>query len=107
MDKNPRKVKMAAGLSLRLLHANTFAQLKKLRKLTLSKLGSQLSIINSTAFNSSSLEELAFSVAVGYHFTENNTHPRYSRSGNISPRLSGMQCIFIFWRMSVFNLSSG
>ena len=62
-----------AGLSLRLLNANTFAQLQKLRKLTLSKLGSQLSIINSTAFNSSSLEELAFSVAVGYHFTENNT----------------------------------
>jgi Leucine-rich repeat (LRR) protein len=62
-----------AGLSLRLLYANTFAQLKKLRKLTLSKLGSQLFIINSTAFNSSSLEELAFSVAVGYHFTENNT----------------------------------
>ena len=62
-----------AGLSLRLLYANTFAQLKKLRKLTLSKLGSQLSIINNTAFNSSSLEELAFSVAVGYHFTENNT----------------------------------
>jgi hypothetical protein len=46
-----------AGLSLRLLYANTFAQLQKLRKLTLSKLGSQLSIINSTAFNSSSLEE--------------------------------------------------
>jgi Leucine-rich repeat (LRR) protein len=62
-----------AGISLRLLYANTFAQLKKLRKLTLSKLGSQLFIINSTAFNSSSLEELAFSVAVGYHFTENNT----------------------------------
>jgi Leucine-rich repeat (LRR) protein len=41
--------------------------------LTLSKLGSQLFIINSTAFNSSSLEELAFSVAVGYYFTENNT----------------------------------
>jgi Leucine-rich repeat (LRR) protein len=62
-----------AGLSLRLLYANTFAQLKKLRKLTLSKLGSQLFIINSTAFNSSSLEDLAFSVAVGYHFTEKNT----------------------------------
>jgi hypothetical protein len=62
------------GLSLRLLYANTFAQLKKLRKLTLSKLGSQLSRMNSTAFNSSSLEELAFSVAVGYDFTEKNTH---------------------------------
>jgi len=63
-----------AGLSLRLLYSNTFAQLKKLRKLTLFRLGSQLSMIDSTAFNSSSLEELAFSVAVGYHFTENNTH---------------------------------
>jgi Leucine-rich repeat (LRR) protein len=62
------------GLSLRLLYANTFAQLKKLRKLTLFKLGSQLFIINSTAFNCSSLEELAFSVAVGYDFTEKNTH---------------------------------
>jgi uncharacterized protein YjbI with pentapeptide repeats len=29
-------------------------------------------ITKSTAFNSSSLEELAFSVAVGYHFTEKN-----------------------------------
>jgi hypothetical protein len=30
--------------------------------------------MNSTAINSSSLEELAFSVAVGYDFTEKNTH---------------------------------
>ena len=72
-----------AGLSLRLLYANTFAQLKKLRKLTLSKLGSQLFIINSTAFNSSSLEELAFSVAVGYHFTEKNTR-HFNLSGILS-----------------------
>lgn len=63
-----------AGLSLRLLYANTFAQLKKLRKLTLCQLGAQLSVINSTAFKSSSLKELAFSVAVGYHFTEKNKH---------------------------------
>ena len=96
-----------AGLSLRLLYANTFAQLKKLRKLTLSKLGSQLSIINSTAFNSSSLEELTFSVAVGYHFTEKNTrHFNLSQIFGHCPNLTRLDLSYNRLKLSDQNLKT-